>query len=743
MPLPGHDAMGDVSFNLDGLSFSLQDPPLNISGGFMRDGKDFYGDLNVGLEMFAFTALGGYSATDPAAFFIYAMVEAPLGGMPEFFVTGLAGGLGINKSLKLPTIKNLATYPLLPHNAPKPPEGGTAQDSLTQILPQLEYIFADEPGEYWIAAGILFTSFEMVNGFALVTVAFGNELEIGILGSANATIPQDDPAPLMYVEVDLVTDFKPAEGVFSVAAIISPASYLFGGTCRISGGFAFYIWFGDNPNAGEFIVTLGGYNSTFKAPSYYPTVPRLRIGYAVGPVQWGGEVYFALTPAEIMAGLEFYLTFKAGPIKAWLNAGVDFLLGWLPFHYYADAYVDIGVKADLGLFSISVHVHVDLDIWGPQFGGKAHVDLSVVSFTISFGASNQLTPPPVSWSAFQKKLIPKKSADSTQQAQPQTHQSFALQRPMGGMQLAAQPAPQAQATPPTVVNAQVVKGLAPAKYPGYDWIVDPNHFVIKTNSSIPSTEAYLSGTAISDVPSDYNKVAQPYLSYSVPNDNNIASIVPYSSGAVWNADLHIGPMQESNIITIHNITLQKIVEGDPPTNLDDFNLTPILSNSPQAMWGQYVNSSNKTPTSSSNQTIPKTLSGFYISPIPREPEQIKNILLEELIFQQDNCTSFKGTALAVQSKYTIAPSISSGNLTILLTPAISHPFATQENEVLAALANATAVEERSAVLGDLITAGFKTYAADDVHVSLLSNSYSLTDWPMVSALGDYAYAEAS
>ena len=115
-------------------------------------------------------------------------------------------------------------------------------------------------------------------------------------------------------------------------------------------------------------------------------VPRLGISFSLGPIKVLGQAYVALTPGAFMAGIALQATFDAGPISAWFTAGLDFLIAWAPFHYQAHAWVAIGCKVDLGLFSLRIQIGADLQIWGPPFGGQAIVDLDVVSFTIAFGA---------------------------------------------------------------------------------------------------------------------------------------------------------------------------------------------------------------------------------------------------------------------------------------------------------------------------------------------------------------------
>src|SRR5262245_51090331 len=183
MPLPGTPAGSTVSFDLEGLAINFTDGPLTVGGAFLKvvqnDITNYYGEVAVLAGTFGFKAIGGYSPAHngtPASFFLYANISIPLGGPPFLFVTGLAAGFGINRTLILPTLNQLPGYILLPNNAPK--QAATPSDTMKTVLPQLESVFLDEPGEYWLAAGIQFTSFEMINAFALVTAAFGVDFEI-------------------------------------------------------------------------------------------------------------------------------------------------------------------------------------------------------------------------------------------------------------------------------------------------------------------------------------------------------------------------------------------------------------------------------------------------------------------------------------------------------------------------------------------------------------------------------------
>ena len=100
-------------------------------------------------------------------------------------------------------------------------------------------------GQNWIAAGIKFTTFELINSNALIVVSFGTYLEIDLLGTSTIKLPQAGPA-FAYAELDLEVVIAPDEGVFKASLILSAESFVLDPKCRLTGGFAFYVWFGPN-----------------------------------------------------------------------------------------------------------------------------------------------------------------------------------------------------------------------------------------------------------------------------------------------------------------------------------------------------------------------------------------------------------------------------------------------------------------------------------------------------------------
>jgi len=408
----------DATFDLLSLGFDYDEPPMKIEGAINHvepppqdTSLEFSGDLVVQAEMWGLSALASYAKfTDGnVSFFIFADFDGILGG-PEFFiVTGLMGGFGYNRSLKFPTYDEVADFPFLGLQG----KGKSADEVLTSL--ESGWV-APKQGDYWLAAGIQFTSFEIIFGKILLMAEFGKDLEFGVLGTASLALPKGvgDEA-LVYIELQMEAELAPKEGYFSVGASLTKNSYILTKDCHLTGGFAFDIWFGDNPKAGQFVFTAGGYHPAFQPPSYFPKPDRLGFNWKVSSdISIKGGNYFATTPSCGMAGGSLNALFQSGPVKAWFDAGMNMLVTWHPFHFDGNISISIGasVKVDLLLChtTVSVSLGASLNVWGSPLGGKVKVHIVIVTVTISFGSSEATTlgtADPLSWDDFSSKLLPK------------------------------------------------------------------------------------------------------------------------------------------------------------------------------------------------------------------------------------------------------------------------------------------------------------------------------------------------
>jgi hypothetical protein len=458
------------TFDLAGLGLSYAQGPVEITGSFLKDTIEYVGNTYVaygGQAVIRTTdlsigAIGSYlQLPEGPSLFVYAFLDHALGGPAFFFVRGLAAGFGYNRRLIPPTLDTLADFPLISEAV-----GGVAPaSSLAGELQRLDASLIPSPGDMFLTVGIHFTSFEMIDSFLLLVVSFGHRFELDLLGLSTLTLPAADSAqgevtPVAHVQLALRATFVPDDGVFSVTAQLTPDSFLLSRDCHLFGGFAFFSWFSGKNGAdsdqlaGDFVLTVGGYHPHFNKPAHYPAVPRLRFLWQVSPqLQLTGSAYYALTPSALMAGGSFSATYQDDSLRAWFDASMDFLISWQPYHYEANLHVAIGASYTFELFgthTITVHVGADVNLWGPDFGGTAYIDLSVISFTIAFGA--QPSPPKaIDWSRFRQTLLPA----------------------------------------PAGITTIALSGGALASGSGDDLgVVDPHALELRTDSVIPSSSAY-------------------------------------------------------------------------------------------------------------------------------------------------------------------------------------------------------------------------------------------------------------
>lgn len=405
-------------FYIDGIGLSYTKDPVRISGMFLRatpletEQYSYYGSAQLSLAQFSVSGIGGYSkliAPKPdgtVSLFIYAMYAGTIGGPAFFFVTGIAAGFGYNRRVKTPAIREVNTFPLVAM-ALQPNPDKSLNDILTELVAK-QWIPAS-PGDYWLAVGIKFTSFKLIDSFILVMAQFGTRTEFAILGLSILAWPSKEKA-IAYVELAVRVSFGPDSDVIAVEAMLTSNSYVLDKNCKLTGGFAFYAWV-KGQHAGDFVITLGGYHPKFKKPDHYPDVDRLGLNWKISnQLQIKGGLYYALTPNAIMAGGRLEVTFSLSFLTASVNLWADMLIAWAPFQYAIDMGIRVKIDAhiDMGLFTIhfKLEMGAELHIWGPPFAGEAYVDWHIFSFTIPFGNAGRTKKEWLDWPGFKQQFIP-------------------------------------------------------------------------------------------------------------------------------------------------------------------------------------------------------------------------------------------------------------------------------------------------------------------------------------------------
>ncbi|MCW2898701.1 MAG: hypothetical protein JWO67_966 [Streptosporangiaceae bacterium] len=567
------DPLALPSFDLTGLGLAYASGPLQIGGAFLkgeitykeRQYTAYSGSAQLRTKALSLAAIGSYvQLPEGPSLFVYAVLDYPLGGPPVFFVRGVAVGFGYNRRLVPPAVADIASFPLVAEAV-----GGRQPDTtLAGELALLADYLPPSPGDYFLAIGIHFTSFEMIDSFVLLIVGFGHRFELDVLGLSTLVLPAPDAGqagvtPIAEVQLALRATLVPEDGYFTVTAQLTRNSFLLSRDCHLTGGFAFSTWFGDQ-HTGDFVVTVGGYHPRFNVPAHYPSVPRLGFSWQVTPqLALAGSAYFALTPGALMAGGSVSATWKDDALTAWFNASMDFLIAWQPYHYEANLHVSVGASytfTDFGNYTVTAHVGADVRLWGPDFAGTATIDLDVISTTISFGSTAASKPEPLPWPRFREAMLP------------DTVTTVALR---GG---AAQDA----------AAETKRKGVASLG------VADPAGLVLLTDSIIPSTTAWRTSA-----------------------DRRTALPTGHAATGfgVGPAGVAQGRAKAEHLITItHRADRGDGVYIDVPAD-GRFDYEPVLKNLPFALWGGKL-----TPALSDPRLISDLLTGYAIRPVPpREP----------------------------------------------------------------------------------------------------------------------------
>jgi hypothetical protein len=469
-------------FHIDGLGVDYAGSAFTVGGSFVNFppvapiAREFGGMLAVQAEGFGAVAMGGYAEfSGQTSMFVFASIDALIGGPPYFLVNGLCGGFGYNNALRIPAQDEVFQFPFVAALSDPAVFGPdpTPLSVLQHVMAGSNPWVTPSAGDFWLGLGIRFSTFEVINSTALLIGEFGNRFEVALIGLSKGRFPMAGPDIYAYFELQLEAVFDPTDGIFSVSVVLSPNSYLLDTNCKLTGGAAFEVWYHPSRHAGDFVVTAGGYSPYFTVPDHYPRENRIGFRWSIGDsVTLSGGLYFAITPAALMAGGQLGVTYQSGNLKAWFDAHADIIAWYNPFHFIADIGVTVGAsyKTDLLFCSktFSVELGADLTLWGPPTGGTVTVHWFIVSFTVAFGSpSGGGTLDNQDWSTFAQVLPPPGNVVSITAA--------------AGMQAAAPVASQARAR-------AAGQASAPPEQP---WLVHADAFTFTADCKIPLTKLFV------------------------------------------------------------------------------------------------------------------------------------------------------------------------------------------------------------------------------------------------------------
>ncbi|MBQ1075782.1 hypothetical protein KBX06_21855 [Micromonospora sp. C31] len=395
VPLRNPTDLSAWEVDLAGLSVSFSSPGVSVAGGLVKvtgaNGVQYDGMLSVDLAGRGLTAVGSYARPrddlgDYTSLFVFLSAGFPLGGPPYLYVLGLAGGAGYNRRLMVP--RDPQGVPAFPLVKAIDDGGFGGSGGPMGALARMSKDIPPARGAFWLAAGVKFSTFQLLHTTALAYVSADRGLEVGLLGLMRMALP-DTQSAVVNLELALAARYSTVDKVLSVRAALTRNSWLLSRDCQVTGGFAFVVWF-DRP---EVLLSIGGYHPRFNKPAHYPDVPRVGFHWSVGGgVVVKGEAYFTLTPSAVMLGGRLEASYDRSPVRVWFIAALDVFLRWDPLTYDITASVSVGARFTIKVcffacvrIKVSVSLGARVRIQGPPLHGTVTVDLAIASVTVRFG----------------------------------------------------------------------------------------------------------------------------------------------------------------------------------------------------------------------------------------------------------------------------------------------------------------------------------------------------------------------
>lgn len=601
IPITSPLDLTEYGLRLDGFDFDFKTGPIELSGGLLQnktiDPTDYEGHALIKAWRIAISAMGAYSNADGSpSLFVFAMLNMPLGGIPAMFVNGLSAGFGYNRGLKLPGVNEVNEFPLVAGLNDEEVLG----DSTTSALEALDDWIYPSRGEYWLAGGIKWTNYEVLNTNALLEVQFGNEFEIGVLGLSIVSLPQGTDKKFAYAELGLELILDVGQGEFVASAVLSPNSFLIDKNFTVTGGFALCAWWGDNVDSGDFVTSLGGYHPAVTVPDYYPELDRLGFSAAIGDyVSLYGDLYFALTTSNVMAGGTLQFQFDMVGLQVWFSGEADLILYWQPFYFDAHMDVSAGCSYTVTLFGAKATMQLTaggvVDLWSPATGGQIEIDFWFLSFPIDFGAEQSPDGTmPVDWDGF-KPMLPKeqvtKSTDEDTDGT-DTAEGDTTKTDTGPQAGADDPAADDTAT----TKAAKVKSPALAKTAAATPEDDDENDATNPDDDISLVQINVTTGLLNMLPAIADPTQTAWLVRGALFSFATSTPVPITDLILTNGtngdttiaqdtqDLGILPMGATISATQHSITITNLDTG-AVMEASNWQVTPQTMGMPTAIWG--------------------------------------------------------------------------------------------------------------------------------------------------------------
>ena len=290
-----------------------------------------------------------------------------------FFLSGLGGMLGINRTINVEALRdgvknNAIDHIMFPEDI---------INNITTIIQQITTIFPPKKDQFIIGLMARITW----GVPALVTIDFGLMIEfasptrLAILGVLKIALPTEEAA-VLQLQVNFVGIIDFDKGFLTFDASLYNSRIL---TFTLEGDMALRLGWGETKG---FLLSVGGFHPSFKPPAELkvPSLKRLTLTILADNPRLVLTCYFAVTSNTVQFGAKIDFRFSISEFKVIGYLYFDVLFQFSPFHFIAGIGAGLEVKmGDTTLFSISL----DFELSGPTpWHAKGTASFSILFFTI-------------------------------------------------------------------------------------------------------------------------------------------------------------------------------------------------------------------------------------------------------------------------------------------------------------------------------------------------------------------------
>lgn len=290
-----------------------------------------------------------------------------------FFLSGLGGMLGINRTINVDALRegvknNAIDHILFPENI---------IENITTIIQQITTIFPPKKDQFMIGLMARITW----GVPALITIDFGIIIEfasptrIAILGVVKIALPTEEAA-ILQLQVNFVGIIDFEKGMLSFDASLYNSRIL---TFTLEGDMALRLGWGETKG---FLLSVGGFHPQFTPPANLkvPSMKRLTLTILADNPRLVLTCYFAVTSNTVQFGAKIDFRFAVSEFKVVGYLYFDALFQFSPFRFIVGIGAGLEVKiGDCTLFAITL----DFELAGPTpWNAKGTASFSILFFTI-------------------------------------------------------------------------------------------------------------------------------------------------------------------------------------------------------------------------------------------------------------------------------------------------------------------------------------------------------------------------